>query len=314
MKKSRNLSIMIKVSRKRKHPAIFRHLVFTNLFIITCTPMLILSAAGKDDLVIERKARQTFRDSVNKVREIHRNEQVLIKGQMVKIIDTTFKQSIVIRPDKKLCWLFDILDQKYSELTFDEIAKWQKEHIESVKAIKARVKGSSDEKELEVILMGYGEFKEGINAEVKNTGKNQHIIERTCTEKNLIINKDIFYMSAYFDESIPEHEIYFQGIYSIGGFKPAMYASIKKINGFPLKGTIRYTLFDQRVESKEEVTRLERKTIDQCEFEIPSGFRQVPYEPIQTPPARVVEKPKEFKQQFTEDDIEEKSLPFTDRQ
>lgn len=277
---------------------------------VVLVPITTLSGPSQTGLVIEKKSKQIFRDSVNRVKEIHKTEIVKIKGSLVKIYDATFKKAIIVRPDKKLCWVLDMLDQRFSQVTFEEISKYHKELVSEIKMAKDRVKGSSDEKDLDTILIGYREF-EKINAEVKESGNVQKILNKDCKEKNVLVNKEFSDFTGFVDESIPEYVYYFESLALVGGFKQEVFKAMNKLKGFPIKGTMRYILFEDRVESKDEVIKIERVAIDDKEFEIPEGFLRVPLVPVQKWQPRSIKKPAKFKEEFTEDDIEEKSLPFT---
>jgi hypothetical protein len=71
-----------------------------------------------------------------------------------------------------------------------------------------------------------------------------------------------------------------------------------------MKGTLRYTLFLDRIVEQFEVTSAVATSISDADFEIPKGLVRTPLKGFERLPARVLSRPSIVKQSFQEDEAD----------
>jgi hypothetical protein len=220
--------------------------------------------------------KRTSIDWLGKREEIQRKELVLIKGSNVAIIDLTFGERLIIRSDLKKLWKADPLAREYAEFTFDQAAALRKAALDGVRAAKERVAGTADEKELEAILEGFDQYAVAPKAELKAEG----------AQREVIVNGDRVRVS----------------VQVIGAFHPTVAEKLKELGGVPVKGTLRYALFLERIIEQFETTSVLPREIADAEFELPPGLVRAPLKGFEHAPERKVSKPPGVTRTFKEDD------------
>jgi hypothetical protein len=235
-------------------------------------------------LVIERTVRSTRIDWLGRRREVDREETIVLRGSDLAVLDRTFGERLIIRPDQKKVWKADPMSREFSVLTFSEVASIRAGWLDELRAVKARVPGTPDEKELSVLLEGYDQFSPAPQVELK----------ASQNRRELVVNGDLVRMTVDIDPQVPGRG-YFEALSAIGAFHPALVEKLKGIDGLPLKGTLRYVLFMDRVIDRFEVTSIKRRPIEDVEFDLPPGLTPVPLAGFVRPPERHPEKPAAFR-------------------
>ncbi len=250
-----------------------------------------------DGLTVERSVKVTTLDWLGRRREIHRKETVFLQGGNLAVVDRTFGGRLVVRPDLKLLWKADPLAGEYSELAFDEIAAVRKKAFDEVRAARARVPGTPEERELEALLEGFDQFAAEPRVELKAEG----------ARREVLVNGDRVRISAEVDPA--RKGGVWEALVPAGAFHPAVAAKLKDLGGLPVKGTLRYVLFLERVIEEFEVTASKPGPPAATEFELPKGLKKVPLAGFGPPSERAFTKPKQFQKGFREDDLDRSKEP-----
>jgi hypothetical protein len=244
-------------------------------------------------VAIERTVRRTTIDWLGKREEIQRKELVLVKGSNLAIIDLTFGERLIIRSDLKKVWKADPLAGEYAEFTFDEAAALRKRALDDVRAAKARVPGTTDEKELEAILEGFDQFAAAPKVELKATG----------AQREVIVNGDRVRASVQVHDQVKAPG-WVEALAGIGAFHPSIAEKLRELGGVPMKGTLRYSIFLDRIVEQFESTSAQAREVADAEFELPAGLTRTPLKGFERPPERKLTIPKQLRQTFKEDEPE----------
>jgi hypothetical protein len=257
--------------------------------------VLLLGAQepSPNGVAIERNVRRTTIDWLGRRQEIQRKELVLVKGPNLAIIDLTFGERLIIRGDQKKLWKADPLAREYAEFTFDEAAALRKEALDDVRAAKARVPGTADEKELDAILEGFDQFAAAPKVELKATG----------AQREVIVNGDRVRASVQVNEQVKAPG-WMDALAAIGAVHPSVAEKLKELGGVPVKGTLRYTLFLDRVIEQFEATKAQPREIADAEFELPAGLTRTPLRGFERPPERKLSRPPVLNRSFKEDEAD----------
>lgn len=242
-------------------------------------------------VAIERTVRRTTIDWLGKREEIQRKEIVLVKGSNLAIIDLTFGERLIIRTDLKKIWKADPLAREYAEFTFDDAAALRKAALDDIRAAKARVPGTTDEKDLEAILEGFDQFATAPKVELKSTG----------AQREVIVNGDRVRASVQVNDQMKAPG-WMEALAGIGAFHPSVAERLRDLGGVPVKGTLRYVLFLERVVEQFEATSARPREVADAEFELPSGLTRAPLKGFERPPERKVSRPPSLKTTFKEDE------------
>lgn len=286
----------------------------SSLALVLATLALPQDAGGTPGLILERRVRIVSRDLVNQASEIHRRETVKIAGGRVAVEDRTFGTRLVIRPDRKLAWVIDAPAGTYSEVTFDAVAARRKAILQDLADARGRVPGTADAEEIDAVLIGLGAFPAPPQVEVRDTGKNENVAGRTCVGRELVIGGDMHYIDVVVDPELADGLAYFEALSAIGGFHPAVAEQLKRFGGFPLKGTVRYALFLDRIVSQEEVLSVRRGPLPAADFEVPPNLKKVPLRGFDPDAGPRPEKPTSLQATFREDDIDRENNPLRERE
>jgi len=268
------------------------------LAILGVPPAFQAEPAG-GGLVVERSVRLTFTDTLNRRREVHRKEVVRLRGADVSITDLTFGERLVIRTGLKKVWKADPLAGTYSELAFDEVAAHRKRALDELRAVRARVPGTADEREITAILEGLDDFAAEPRVEVRASG----------ALREVVVNGDRLRASVEVDGKL-KADGFFAALSAIGAFHPAVAAKVRELGGLPRKGSLRYVLFLDRVHEQFEVTAAREEAVADAEFELPKGLRRIPLAGFEPAAERHPPKPGELQRGFREDEVERKNNPF----
>lgn len=258
---------------------------------LTAFLVLLAGAPQEGTVTIERSVRLTLVDSLNRRREIHRRERVVVKGEDLAVIDLTFGERLVIRTGQRKILKADPLGGTYSEYSFEQAAAIRKAALDEIESAKARVAGTSDEKELEAILEGFDRFAKPLSAELKSTGD----------DRQILVNGDRVRFAGRVDGKVRAPG-FFAALAAAGAFPPEVAGKLRDLGGLPTKGTVRYVLFLDRVVEQFEVTSVKAGEAADADFELPPGLSKVPLRGFERPAERPPERPKAFDRGFKEDE------------
>jgi len=242
-------------------------------------------------VAVERTVKRVSIDWLGRKQETHRKERLLIQGGNFALIDLTFGERLIIRTDRKTIWKADPLAREYAEFTFDEAAARRKAGLDEIRAAKARVPGTTDEKELDDLLQGFDQFAAPPQVELKSTG----------AQRELILNGDRVRISVQVNDKI-QAPGWLESLAATGAFHPLVAAKLKELGGLPVKGTIRYALFLDRIIEQFEVTSVQPREISDAEFELPPGLTRTPLRGFDPPAKRALSTPPLLKPSFKEDE------------
>jgi hypothetical protein len=239
---------------------------------------------------IERTVQRTSIDWLGRRQEIQRKEVLLIKGSSLSLADLTFGERLIIRSDLKKVWKADPLARRYSELSFDEVVAARKAAIDELRAAQKRVSGTDDGRELEGILEGLDQFAVPPRVELKVEG----------LKREVTVNGDLLRVSVHVHDHLRAPG-WIEALSAIGAFHPVVAEKLKELGGVPMKGTLRYVLFLDRVIERFEVTSVKTREIADAEFDLPPGLDKTPLAGFERPIERKPAKPAAFKGDFGEE-------------
>jgi len=248
---------------------------------------------ARTGVAVERTVRRTTIDWLGKREEIQRRELVLIKGSNLVIIDLTFGERLIIRSDLKKVWKADPLAGEYAEFTFDEATALRKTALDDVRSAKARVPGTTDEKELDSILEGFDQFAAAPKVELKVAG----------AQSEVIVNGDRVRASVQVNPQVKAPG-WVEALAGIGAFHPSVAEKLRELGGIPMKGTLRYSVFLERIVEQFDVTSAQAREVPDADFELPAGLTRAPLKGFERPPERKLTTPKQLRQTFKEDEAE----------
>jgi hypothetical protein len=270
---------------------------------IAALALLVLAVPAQEPtrtgVAVERTVRRTTIDWLGKREEVQRKELVLIKGSNLAILDLTFGERLIIRTDQKKVYKVDPLAGEYSEFTFDGAAAIRKAALDDIRSAKARVPGTTDEKELDAILEGFDQFTADPKVELKVTG----------AQSEVLVNGDRVRASVQVNPQVKAPG-WVEALAGIGAIHPAVAAKFRELGGLPMKGTLRYTVFLDRIVEQFEVTSAQASEVPDADFELPAGLTRVPLHGFERSPERKLTTPRQLRQNFKEDEPEKpKSEP-----
>jgi len=267
------------------------------LVLMTLLAPLGASAGAQESaptgIAIERTVKRTSIDWLDRRQEVQRKELVLVKGSNLAILDLTFGERLIIRSDLKKVWKADVLAGEYAEFTFDEAAALRKASLDNLRGARTRVPGTPEEKELDRVLEGFDQFAQAPQVELKESG----------AQRDLIVNGDRVRLSVQVNQKV-QAPGWMEALSAVGGFHPAIAGKLKDLGGLPVKGTIRYALFLDRIVEQFEVTATQPREISDAEFDLPKGLVRTPLKGFEAPAERKLSRPPTVNRSFKEDEGE----------
>ena len=259
--------------------------------------LLLAQEPAANGVAIERTVKRTSIDTLGCKSEVVRKERILVKGGNLAILDLTFGERLIIRTDRKTIWKADPLAREYAEFTFEAAAARRKSGLDEIRAARVRVPGTTDEKELDELLLGFEQYAAAPQVELKAAG----------LQRDVIVNGDRVRISVQINDKI-QAPGWMDALAATGAFHPAVAEKLKELGGIPSKGTIRYALFLDRIIEQFEVTSAQPREIADAEFDLPAGLTRSPLRGFESAPPRVLSTPPALKASFREDDLERKAI------
>src|SRR6185295_1233115 len=161
------------------------------------------------------------------------------------------------------------------------------------------VPGTPEEKELERILEGFDQYAQPPQAELKASG----------AQRDVLLNGDRVRVSIQVNDKVKAPG-WMEALSAAGAFHPSVAEKLKDLGGVPVKGTLRYVLFLERIVEQFEVSSVQPREIADVEFELPKGLVRTPLRGFEHPPERKLSKPPQVNRSFKEDEGE-KPKPAT---
>jgi len=119
----------------------------------------------------------------------------------------------------------------------------------------------------------------------------------------VILNGDRVRASVQVNETIKAPG-WMEALASIGAVHPSVAEKLRELGGVPVKGTLRYSLFLERVVEQFEATSVQAREVPDAEFELPPGLVRAPLRGFENPPERKLTKPPHLNRSFKEDEVD----------
>jgi len=245
---------------------------------------------GDEGVVLEWTIKWKARDPLNQMREIHRRERITILPDRMRIEDQTFGMTWIIRADLKKVWIIDRLRGELTELTFEAIRKRQKEIMDELTDAAARVPGTKDARWIKRILTGMGRHEKTPKVEVRTSDG----------ERSVVLDGDRHLFRVKIDPKFKEGLAYFDLLAKIGAFPAPVAGKLASLGGMPVRGTLRFLFFSERITAEIETQSITRTEIPMGTFDPPKGLKKVPLRGFGRVPERKAKKP-DFKEPNPED-------------
>lgn len=204
------------------------------------------------------------------------------KSDRMRNEDLTDKQATIIRLDKDLVWEIDHNKKTYSQVTFAELEQLYRQQEVAMKQSQEQMTKMMESLPPEQRAMAEKQMQQAMEAqaamakppEVTKTGKKDKILGYTCQQYK--VSWANMTLDMWVSEEIAP-EIDFSKFY--GGLLMAgpLAEGLSEIKGVPLKTVMETEAAGTHSRYISEVTKLKTKKISDSEFELPKGYREVPY-------------------------------------
>jgi len=204
------------------------------------------------------------------------------KSDRMRSEDLTDKQATIIRLDKDLIWEIDHNKKTYSQVTFAELEELYRQQEVAMKQSQEQMTKMMESLPPEQRAMAEKQMQQAMEAqaamakppEVVKTGKKDKILGYTCQQYKLSWANMTFDMWVS-EEIAPEIDFskFYRGLL-MGG---PLAEGLSEIKGVPLKTVMETEAAGTQSRYISEVTKLKTKKISDSEFELPKGYREVPY-------------------------------------
>jgi len=122
-------------------------------------------------------------------------------------------------------------------------------------------------------------------------------------QSELIVNGDRIRVSVQVNPQV-QAPGWVEALAAIGAFHPSIAEKLRGLGGVPVKGTLRYSIFMERIIEQFEATSAQSREVPDVEFELPKGLTRVPLRGFEPAPERKLTTPKQLRQTFKEDEPE----------
>lgn len=278
--------------------------------ILLCGFTVCLSSLLNADLTLHRKVNWVIYDTVGRKRVLGKREIVYIRDGKIRIDDLTFGKVLIVRSDKRVLWKIDILNQTYSELTFDRIIERRRQIIDEIASTKRHLDDKKELKNIDNILWGLGglNLDRDIDAEVKEYQQTKQILGYLCSHVKLMLGKRVI-IDGWFAKDLREGAQYLASLAEIHGFPCAVSKKLGGLTGCMLQGDLRFILLSERITSSQEVTKIIKGRIPQGKFELPKGLKKVLAKGFEEKPFKPDVRPRPRKD-FYEDELDRLANPI----
>jgi hypothetical protein len=257
--------------------------------------LLLQSAPGYE---LERNVQRVLVDVLGRSRELRFRERVIVRGADVAFQDLTFGERRILQASRRRLLLVDPLQDRYSELTFEQVAALRRTVFDGIRAARARVPGTPDDQALGALLEAFDEDGAAAPAELKATG----------TKREILLGGDRVRVAVDVDPAA-KAEGWFSALAAAAAFPAAVASKLSGLGGVPVRGTMRYVLLLDRVTDRFETIRSGARDVADAEFEVPKGYRKSPWPGVERPSEAAPPKPGVLKKDFKEDDPPKKGSP-----
>jgi len=210
-------------------------------------------------------------------REVTEKEKVFYKAGKFKTMNLTTGKSMIYRFDKELMWTIDHNDKSFTEVTFAQM----KEGMQKMRsAMKQEMKDiSPEERKMMEKLMGkkmgkmLGGDEGGFEISIKRTGKKKNIMGYSCEQVFLNMNDEPM-MEMWITNKYSMGNDFLKVYEKMGFMKGELPEDAKKIQGIPLATSMTIDMGMGKMESETKVTKLEKTSVSDREFEVPKGYNK----------------------------------------
>lgn len=207
--------------------------------------------------------------------KVTENEKVFYQSGKFKTMNLTTGQDMILRFDKELSWSIDHKSKSYTEITFAQM----QEGMDNMKAAMKEHTKNMDPEERKAMekMMGknlgkmFGGDEPAFEMTVKRTGKNKTILGYNCELVYLNMNNEPM-MELWITDKFSMGKEWFEVYEKMGLMKGKISDEAKKIKGIPLANKMTVDMGMGKIESETTVTKIEKTSIADSEFEVPKGY------------------------------------------
>jgi flagellar biosynthesis GTPase FlhF len=210
------------------------------------------------------------------------HQEAYVKSDRMKSEDLTDKQATIIRLDKELIWEIDHSKKTYSQVTFAELEELYRQQEAAMKQSQQQMTKMMESLPPEQRAMAEKQMQQAMEAQaamakpakVTKTGKKDKILGYTCQQYKVSWANMTWDMWVS-EEVAPEIDVskFYKGLIMAG----PLGEGLSEVKGAPLKTVLETEMAGTHSRYISEVTKVKTKKISDDEFELPKGYREVPY-------------------------------------
>jgi YHS domain-containing protein len=204
-----------------------------------------------------------------------RTQKLLIKGDKMKLTDEEANFECIVRLDKKIMWEINKKEKKCVETDFSYFEQLREEREENrlkiIKQLNERLPAleRKDKAARWGFIVEENELvREKITAQLVDTGEMKEISGYPC--KHYIVKEDLrVVIDIWVTDKVEVPDSVIKFYRESGMLSAEVKAEVDKIKGFPIKMELHFDLNTVDVSASAQVTKIEKKEIDNKEFELP---------------------------------------------
>src|SRR6185295_14696720 len=120
-------------------------------------------------------------------------------------------------------------------------------------------------------------------------------------QREILVNGDRVKASVQVNEQVKAPG-WMEALAGIGAFHPSVAEKLRELGGVPVKGTLRYALFNERIVEQFEATSAGSREVADAEFDLPPGLVKAPLKGFDRPADRKLSTPPSLNRSFKEDE------------
>lgn len=224
--------------------------------------LLLLAVAQSVDVVtVERTAKIIATDTLGEESRIHCTQVLTVAEDRLRIEDTTFGVVTLIRVDLGKIWKFD----RFLKVVFEaDLKEWNAAHaeeLERIRAGRAAVKGTDEEKRLTRLLVAFGAYDGTPEVETRKEEKRRRVV---VDGKQTVAR-----MTLDAEQPCGNH---YKVLSKAGAFHPAVGKAMAGLKGTPMSGHERYVLLGKSYRVDFDVTSVKSGKAEKDLFAPPNGY------------------------------------------
>ena len=209
--------------------------------------------------------------------EVTEKEKVFYKKGKFKSMNLTTGKSMIYRFDKELMWTIDNNNKSYTEVTFAQMQESMQKMQSTMQQEMKNV--SPEQRKMMEKLMGkkmgkmFGGDEGGFEITINRTGKKQKFMGYNCEQVFLNLNEEPM-MEMWISDKYSMGNDFLKVYQKMGFMKGELPKDAEKIQGIPLATKMTVDMGMGKMESESKVTKLEKTSVPDSEFEVPSGYKK----------------------------------------